>query len=156
MANLRARFMQKTRSGWKGQSSQLFLHFLTKFGEQQEQNVGSASRVICLTRDHQWRIQGRPRFRGSPGQRKRPKKKDRLVTLLPANFSLYTTLTLARPAELSEGENLGMHELYFHLENWDGHFLARAKGPTFFSCLTRRGGWSSLPRQLFSMYKKRA
>ena len=52
--------------------SQLFLHFLTKFGEQQEQNVGLARRVICLTRDHGQR----------KNERKENGKKDRLVTLL--------------------------------------------------------------------------
>ena len=101
--------------------SQLFLHFLTKFGEQQEQNVGLASRVICLTRDHGQR----------KNERKENGKKDRLVTLLTRKTFLYTLHSLWLAQLSLEGENQSMHELFFHWENWDGHFLACAKGPTF-------------------------
>ena len=128
--------------------SQLFLHFLTKFGEQQEQNVGLASRVICLTRDHGQR----------KNERKENGKKDRLVTLLTRQTFLYILHWLWLAQLSLEGENQSMHELYFQWENWNGHFLARAKGSTFSCILLYTLDWAGrvlyLPRQLFSIKKR--
>ena len=117
--------------------SQLFLHFLTKFGEQQEQNVGLARRVICLTRDHGQR----------KNERKENGKKDRLVTLLTRKTFLYTLHSLWLAQLSLEGENQSMHELYFHWENWDGHFLACAKGSTFLLYIAIHAwlGWKGDP-----------
>jgi len=89
--------------------------------------------VICLTRDHGQR----------KNERKENGKKDRLPGHPPnqANVSLYTTLTLARPAELG-GRKSEHARALFSLGKLRWSFLGSSKGVnvSLVYCYTRLTG----------------